>query len=337
MQEQSRPAMQENRLSKSACAVLLLFMAVALFVYKLFFFYSEITLPIWTDILMETALILIPSLMLCLLCGGSVPHVRMGFKRTALVIGMGVTGYVFSLLLNVIWTLVWMAIFSGTVTEELSAQAMEQYAVFVQTPLWLMLLVIAVTPAICEEFFFRGMLMKSLSGSPAAAICISGILFAMMHMSVTKFYATFALGIFFGWIVMRTGSMTGGVILHFMNNAFAALTLRGMGTLYGMLEHVAPTEEAIYDFLMARPELSAQITMAVFGAVLLFVLSIPLFFLFLTLFIRDTKADAAKMHLAALRETEENQKRDVAGNVLLSITTVVLAGLMIYSSVIFGG
>jgi len=331
------PSMLEKRLSKTACATLLLFMSAMLYGYNLLSRNLTFELPLWTDIAMEAALLLIPGIMLCLLCKSSVPKKRLGVKRTALVIGMGVTGYVFTILLNVTWTVCWTAVFSGTDAAQLNAQSMDQYALFRETPLWLLLLVLAVTPAICEEFYFRGMLMKSMSANPAMAIVISAALFAMMHMSVTKFYATFALGLFIGWVVMRTGALHSGMILHFMNNAFAAITLRAMSGLYEMLETVAPTEEAVYNFIMSRPELATQVTFVVFGAVLLFVLSIPLFFLFLTMFIKDTKEDALAVHEHGLALCESGAEKDVLGTILLIVCAVVLFVMMLHISIVFGG
>ena len=60
MQDNARPAMLENRLSKTACAVVLLFMALALFGFNVFCTYSGINMPLWTSSVFEAVILLIP-------------------------------------------------------------------------------------------------------------------------------------------------------------------------------------------------------------------------------------------------------------------------------------
>ena len=138
-------------------------------------------------------------------------------KRLLFVTGMGVTGYGFTLTLNSSWALLWTFIL-GTDTTEAAQHTAEQMQ---SAPLWFLILVIAVTPAICEELFFRGLLLKSYAAAPAAALCMSSALFSLLHYDVLRLFPTFYLGMFFGWVVMRTGNLTAGMILHFLNNTFS--------------------------------------------------------------------------------------------------------------------
>jgi len=88
--------------------------------------------------------------------------------------------------------------------------------------LWL-LLVLALTPAVCEEFVFRGVLLGGTrSMGPWRFVLLSGVVFGAFHLSfetVIRFLPTASLGIVMAWAVWRTGSIWTGVLMHFLNNA----------------------------------------------------------------------------------------------------------------------
>jgi sodium transport system permease protein len=90
-------------------------------------------------------------------------------------------------------------------------------------PLWLVWLVIAVTPALCEELFFRGFVLSGLRRLglwPAILTC--ALLFGVAHSSVYRLIPTFFIGILLSWLVWRTGSVWTGVVAHALNNGIAA-------------------------------------------------------------------------------------------------------------------
>jgi sodium transport system permease protein len=92
-----------------------------------------------------------------------------------------------------------------------------------QRPLWVLWLAIAVTPAICEELFFRGLVMSGLRGLGAAgAIGVSAVLFALAHASIYRLLPTLALGLILGYVVWRSGSIVAGMIVHALNNGLIA-------------------------------------------------------------------------------------------------------------------
>jgi sodium transport system permease protein len=103
-------------------------------------------------------------------------------------------------------------------------------------PLWLVLLTVAVTPAVCEELFFRGVVLSGLrSLGQWPAITLSALLFAVAHASIYRLLPTLALGLALGYLVWRTGSILTGMIVHSLNNGIAAWltqfpdTLRTLG------------------------------------------------------------------------------------------------------------
>ncbi len=100
------------------------------------------------------------------------------------------------------------------------------------TELFAALLVVAVIPAIFEEFLFRGIVfgvMKEFNGR-AAMIFTTG-LFALMHGSVTGFLGY----LFLGWaaiqLLRRTGSLYACMGFHLANNVTAVLLSRYSGDL----------------------------------------------------------------------------------------------------------
>jgi sodium transport system permease protein len=86
---------------------------------------------------------------------------------------------------------------------------------------WLILL-LAVTPAVCEEVVFRGVLLSSTrSLGPRRMILLNGTVFGLFHLSfetLVRFLPTATLGIVIAWAVWRTGSVWVGVLMHFLNN-----------------------------------------------------------------------------------------------------------------------
>ena len=86
--------------------------------------------------------------------------------------------------------------------------------------------VIALLAPVVEEVVFRGaILRKLLSGmqSKWGAICISAILFALIHFNPAQIPHAFLMGWLMGWLYMRTGSIMPGVVFHWSNNTVAYL------------------------------------------------------------------------------------------------------------------
>jgi sodium transport system permease protein len=87
--------------------------------------------------------------------------------------------------------------------------------------LWLMLL-LAVTPALCEEIVFRGVLLGGTRTlEPWRMIVLNGVVFGAFHLSfetVIRFLPTATLGALIAWVVWRTGSLWVGALMHFLNN-----------------------------------------------------------------------------------------------------------------------
>lgn len=86
-------------------------------------------------------------------------------------------------------------------------------------PLWLNLLIIALLPAVVEEFIFRGLIFNGYKRrNPFMAILLSAALFGLIHMNINQFSYAFVIGVIFGFMVYATGSLLPSILSHFIIN-----------------------------------------------------------------------------------------------------------------------
>jgi sodium transport system permease protein len=89
-------------------------------------------------------------------------------------------------------------------------------------PFFVLLLITSLTPAICEELLFRGLVFSGLRRlGPAAAVVLSALLFGLAHASIYRLLPTFFLGLVLGFTRLRSGSIAPGMLIHACNNAIA--------------------------------------------------------------------------------------------------------------------
>ena len=77
-----------------------------------------------------------------------------------------------------------------------------------------------------EEFVFRGLFLQGLLGSgwrTQVAIVVSAAIFSAVHLDPVGFLARMELGILFGVLFVRTGSLWPGMAAHFGSNLTATL------------------------------------------------------------------------------------------------------------------
>ena len=91
---------------------------------------------------------------------------------------------------------------------------------FEQMATWQLFVLAALSPAICEEFVFRGLFLGHLrrQGSDRRAVLWTAFWFALIHLSVFRFAPTFLLGVVLAVVVVRTGSLLPAVVLHLLYN-----------------------------------------------------------------------------------------------------------------------
>ncbi|MDX1945583.1 MAG: ABC transporter permease subunit/CPBP intramembrane protease [Pirellulaceae bacterium] len=94
-----------------------------------------------------------------------------------------------------------------------------------ETPLWQVLLVMALAPAICEELAFRGFILSGLRriGHKWGAIALAALFFGMAHGILQQSLSAWVVGIVIGYIAVKTGSLWPGVLYHFVHNGLGML------------------------------------------------------------------------------------------------------------------
>lgn len=131
----------------------------------------------------------------------------------------------------------------------------------IDTGLFFNLIVLAVTPAFCEEFLFRGYIQRQAERSWGiiAGILFSGIVFGLYHLRLTQALPLSVLGIYLAYLVWRTGSLWPAIIVHFANNAIAVI----------VADVVRRRDDIDYDAVseMAVPGLAVVIGAVVFAGV----------------------------------------------------------------------
>lgn len=100
---------------------------------------------------------------------------------------------------------------------------------FNETPsLGLLLLIAAVTPAVCEELAFRGFILSGLrhGGHKWRAIIVASILFGLTHSVFQQTLVTSVVGLVIGYLAVQAGSVWPAVAYHLVHNSLALLASR---------------------------------------------------------------------------------------------------------------
>ena len=96
----------------------------------------------------------------------------------------------------------------------------------VNTPIKLLIsfVSIAIVPALCEEFLFRGCILSYLLPyGKMTALIASSALFALMHGNFAQFIYTFAAGIVLGAVYIESGSIWPSTFIHLFNNFYSVI------------------------------------------------------------------------------------------------------------------
>lgn len=83
---------------------------------------------------------------------------------------------------------------------------------------------VSILPAIFEELLFRGAVLQSLRQfGDKFAIISSALIFALAHGNLIQGINTFMMGLLIASVVVYTGSLKVGILMHFCNNFFFTL------------------------------------------------------------------------------------------------------------------
>jgi sodium transport system permease protein len=83
------------------------------------------------------------------------------------------------------------------------------------------LLLVAASPAICEECLFRGPILRGLRTRfhATAAVVLTAVLFGLFHLDLYRLIPTTVLGVLLGFLALESGSIVPSIVAHFCNNA----------------------------------------------------------------------------------------------------------------------
>ncbi len=109
-------------------------------------------------------------------------------------------------------------------------------------PLWELLLLVAVLPAICEEITFRGIFLYALRRRfhPVLLCLVVGTVFALFHMNLPRLLPTAAIGVALAALTLLTGSIFPAMVWHAINNVMAIVADRAAVDLLALDPWVYP-------------------------------------------------------------------------------------------------
>jgi sodium transport system permease protein len=116
---------------------------------------------------------------------------------------------------------------------------------FAAAPLWQVVLLVGLTPAICEELAFRGFILSGLRriGHKWGAIAVASLFFGLAHGILQQSLAACVVGLVLGYIAVKTGSLLPAMLYHFTHNSTTVLlgrvtpgALEAQGGLAALLE-----------------------------------------------------------------------------------------------------
>ena len=101
-------------------------------------------------------------------------------------------------------------------------QALEQLT---EGPVWISLLSVSIFAPLFEEWLCRGLVLRGLlqKMKPGRAIAVSALFFAVLHMNPWQAIPAFLLGLLFGYVYYRTGSLKLTMLMHCVNNTLAVV------------------------------------------------------------------------------------------------------------------
>src|SRR5438876_11835505 len=111
-------------------------------------------------------------------------------------------------------------------------------------------LVFGVIAGIAEELFFRGYMQTRLTEAwgPARAIVVSAACFGVLHLDISGVHMAlaFAMGLYLGFVVERTGSVLPAIVCHVVNNVVYTLQTAFGGSTLRSEEHTSELQSPVH-------------------------------------------------------------------------------------------
>lgn len=130
--------------------------------------------------------------------------------------------------------------------ERLSGEALLKYMGTQGTgALMAKLLVFALIPALAEEAFFRGWMLRTLARKlpPHAAVIVTAVVFSLLHFQMYGFFSRTLLGIVLGYTVWYSQSLLPAMLTHFTFNAVSVIGVHLMAANHLPLDGPEPAPD----------------------------------------------------------------------------------------------
>jgi sodium transport system permease protein len=100
--------------------------------------------------------------------------------------------------------------------------------VIAAAPLWSVLLIFAVLPALCEELAFRGFIFGGLSrdNGTLRAILVSSLFFGFSHGVLQQSMTATTMGLVLGIVAWKSGGVVCGIVIHVLHNGLTMVLSR---------------------------------------------------------------------------------------------------------------
>lgn len=131
------------------------------------------------------------------------------------------------------------------------------------------IVVSCITPAVCEELLFRGVIASGLKGlGKTVAVVLSATIFMLMHGNPEQTIHQFLIGLVIGYIFISTGNLWIGVLIHFFNNFISVTASYALTLMSSMIPDVEAGEVVVSNvnpWLSFVVELAFAVVLALAG------------------------------------------------------------------------
>ena len=171
-------------------------------------------------------------------------------------------------------------------------------------------LIVAVSPAICEEALCRGLIQYTFRDVKSKVIVVAaiGVIFGLFHMDPVRILGTGILGAAIAYVMLETKNLLLPMLMHFANNSLSAVSM--FSTSGG-----AVSEEMIE----ASTEMISSST-AFVGVYVMLAAMAPVLLLIGAALIHEKKAEPAEEKQEAV--SEENKEATADGETVTEVSKV---------------
>ena len=199
-------------------------------------------------------------------------------------------------------------------------------------PFLIQIVLLAVIPAMVEEFIFRGLFYHSYrkNGILGAALA-SAFAFGLIHFNLNQFCYAFVLGIVFALIVEATGSIFSSMLAHFAINTYSIIMMKLL-SIFMDITGMSPQTVQEMNGAAASMENSAQMEVIaqasyIFAVAVIGVLAVGFFVLAMlvlrTLAKRNGRLEYLRLNLKKGTKAQNNEKFVTIPYILTAVFIVV--------------